>query len=122
MSSLSRIPEQLGNEPPQVVERAVREVKCPNPSCTLKLDITAIDSGTTIKCQGCSNVTWAPLYENKWWQKIKGFILSLLLSFTIGICGSLAASVIYDSYKSTEEPKRIMTIEGSVAPSEARTG
>lgn len=98
MSSLSNIPNPIDNSPIEVVERFVREVPCPNPDCDHKLDITSINYGTKIKCQNCSNVTWTPLYEEKWWQKTKGFIISLLISLVVGVSGSLIASTIYDSY------------------------
>ncbi len=102
MSSLSNIPNPVDNNPIEVVQRVVREVPCPNPACDHKLDITSINYGTKIKCQNCNNVTWTPLYEEKWWQKGKGFIISLIISLSIGIAGSLISSALYDSYKANK--------------------
>ncbi|UTW59300.1 hypothetical protein KFE96_03045 [Kordiimonas sp. SCSIO 12603] len=97
MSSLSNIPNPIDNNPIEVVERKVREVPCPNPQCNHQLDITSINAGTKIKCQNCSNVTWTPLYHQKWWQKTKGFILSLILSLAIGVTGSVLGSMVLTS-------------------------
>lgn len=105
MSSLSNIPSPIDNTPIQVIERKVREVDCPNPKCDHKLDITSINYGTKIECQGCSNVTWTPLYEQRWWQKTKGFILSVMLSLVLGVSGSLIASSILENYNQDETPE-----------------
>lgn len=102
MSSLSNIPNPIDNDPIQVVERTVREVPCPNPACDHNLDITSINYGTKIKCQNCKNVTWTPTYEEQWWQKTKGFVISLIASLLIGIAGSLGGSAIWDAYNSPE--------------------
>ncbi|MUH72000.1 hypothetical protein [Psychrosphaera haliotis] len=98
MSSLSNIPNPIGNDPIQVVERTVREVPCPNPECDHKLDITSINYGTKIKCQNCDNITWTPTYEEQWWQKTKGFVLSIILSLLIGVAGSIGGSAVWESY------------------------
>ncbi|EHZ7431664.1 hypothetical protein ACPFT9_003346 [Vibrio cholerae] len=102
MSGLTNIPNPIDNTPINVVERKVREVDCPNPKCDHKLDITSINYGTKIQCNGCSNVTWTPAYHPKWWQKTKGFALSIIVSLVVGVMGSLIATSIWEHYNNPQ--------------------
>lgn len=101
MSTISHIPKPIDNDPIRVIERLIRQVDCPNPHCDQTLDITSINEGTKIQCGTCKNVTWVPAYEPRWWQKAKVVIGGLLLSFAIGVLGSMTASVIISKYKAS---------------------
>lgn len=92
MTNGPSVPDQIGSDPINVLERRIRQVDCPNPDCNGVLDITNINVGTKIKCKSCSNVTWLPDYGKKWWQRPVSIISGLLLSFIIGVASSLTAS------------------------------
>lgn len=102
MTSISHVPKPLDPNPPQVVERKIREVECPNPKCDQTLDITNINAGTKIECGTCKNVTWVPAYQAKWWQRAPVVIGGLLLSLAIGTAGSLIASGLWEQYKANQ--------------------
>lgn len=103
MSTVSQIPTPLDGEPVKVVEKTIKEVECPNPDCDYKLNITNINEGTKIKCGNCGNVTWVPSYKPKWWQRTKGFIGTIIVSFIIGLLTSLLASWIFANYSTSSE-------------------
>lgn len=86
------IPDPVDTDPIDVQERVIRQFNCPNTECDESLDITDINVGTKIKCKSCDNVTWLPEYGKKWWQRPISIISGLILSFVIGVLGSLAAN------------------------------
>jgi len=62
------------------------------PKCTNDLDVTSITGKATIECLKCNNVTWLPDYQPPWWSKLKTFVLSLVVSFLVGVISSIAGT------------------------------
>jgi len=92
------------NDPkrPEVKQIKILQVKCPSLNCDQVLDITNINEGTKITCPKCSNTTWTPSYREKWYQRFSIYLLSVLLSFAIGVGSSLFASAIWSYYHPIE--------------------
>jgi len=96
-------PSVLDSKKPQIQEIKILEVQCPNPDCNQKLDITNINEGTKIKCPQCHNITWTPSYKQKWWHRGIIFIVSLFISFIIGVLSSITATKIIDTINSNKQ-------------------
>ena len=107
MSTISHIPTPIAGEPVRVVQKVIKEVDCPNPDCDYRLNITDINEGTKIKCANCNNITWVPSYKPKWWQRLRNFIWTLIISFVLGILASIIGSAIYENFIS--KPKNEKT-------------
>ena len=95
MSDLPERPKLSGGAPITIAKRELFSLDCPK--CKSPLDVTDVSFGTNIECPKCENVTWRPEYRPKWWYKLKNLIIANLISFILGIFGSLIASHIYSS-------------------------
>ena len=84
--------------PNLVIKKQVRaRVSCPNCDEMLDMDAEEVDIGHIIKCDKCTKKTYYP-FERPWYRKRKlfrGFVLSLLVAFAIG----LGVNYAYDYLK-----------------------
>jgi hypothetical protein len=60
--------------------------------------VTDINEGALVECKKCGNITSRMAYSPPWWSKTSRFILSLILTFILGISASLIASWLYEKY------------------------
>ncbi|MEX0609745.1 MAG: hypothetical protein WD016_03320 [Balneolaceae bacterium] len=72
------------------------ELDCPNPKCHIILDVTGLRFGMIVQCTTCLNSTIVPELKLKWWQKLSSYLLSILISFIIGIGASIAGAFIFN--------------------------
>jgi len=95
-------PPSLVNGPSAIVKRKL-EYDQPCPKCAKEMRITDISEGTPIACSSCGNVTWRIAYNPPWWSKTSRFLLSLLVTFILGVLASLAAAAIYEKYTQSRD-------------------
>ena len=108
-------------EPPSIVDGPTLEVRkaveydMPCPKCRMEIRVTELKVGTVLKCPHgrCGNVTWRPEYVPPWWAKPSKFILSLIISFILGVIGSMTASFLYEKHFNSRDviPKTNTTNE-----------
>lgn len=96
MTGVSHVPRPLEGTPPNVQERLIKEVECPNPECDQLLNITDINVGTKVQCTNCKNVTWVPAFQPKWWQRARVIIGGAILSIIVGAAASLLATAVWE--------------------------
>jgi hypothetical protein len=91
------IPRITGGEELRVSQRRQLLVDCPK--CKRNLDITDVRALAPISCPECENVTWAPEYVPKWWQRLRNFVLSNVVAFLVGVAASLVATSLWERSK-----------------------
>jgi uncharacterized paraquat-inducible protein A len=95
MSDVPRLPTLSGGSPITIKERKILSLDCPK--CKSPLDVTNLSFGTNIECPSCKNITWCPEFKPHWWFRLRNYLLSLLVSFVLGVAASLVAAHIYES-------------------------
>ena len=87
-------------QPALQIKREVKAiVNCPNCNDPMNLDANDVDLGHIIQCAKCRQNTYYP-FEKPWYQKTKlvaGYIVSLLVSFVLGIGSNFAYQKITES-------------------------
>ena len=82
--------------PNLTVKKMLRaEIACPNCTCLMGLDADDVDLGHVVKCSSCDKNTYYP-FERPWYRRrklIAGYVLSILISFALGLLGNF----VYDS-------------------------
>jgi hypothetical protein len=96
---ISAHPPSISPGPSIEIRKDVRKIlRCPNSSCQKDIDVTNLNFGTNIKCEKCGNVTWVPEYKLKWWFKLRTFILTIILSFILGVIASFSGTYAYENF------------------------
>ena len=95
MSDVPQLPTLSGGSPISIKERKVLSLDCPK--CKTQLDVTNLSFGTNIECPSCRNVTWCPEFKAHWWFRLRNYLISLSISFVLGVGASLLASYIFES-------------------------
>lgn len=93
---MSNIPSVVDGPRLEVKKKIEYDIPCPK--CSKEMRVTNVSDGSLIECKSCGNVTWRMSYIAPWWAKTSKFIISLALSFVLGVASSFAASIIYEKY------------------------
>ena len=109
MSDMPQTPNLASGAPIAITKKQIFSLDCPK--CKKPLDVTNLTFGTNIECPNCSNITWRPEFKLGWVFKLKNLIISVLLSFILGVGASLIATYIYKKFSVENPPSTPEQIE-----------
>lgn len=86
------------------------------PKCNNRMDVSGVHVGQNIQCPACKNMTWVPKMKPRWWQSLPAFLVSVVVSFVIGVGASLTATSIYSNAQDRKESQSPETQPAAVVP------